>query len=82
LSDGQKVRKKSTAKVQVQKVSGGKKGATSAPVKAKATTKKKKKKGTTKSSLSKSNNEVQDSTVIDGEYKSFLTFILLIITTT
>jgi len=67
LTDGQKVRKKSTAKVQVQKVSGGKKGTTSAPIKAKATTKKKKKKVTTKKTLKKSNNDVQESPLIDGE---------------
>jgi len=66
-SDGQKVRKKSTAKVQVQKASGRKKGTTSAPIKAKATTKKKKKKVTTKNSLQKSNNDVQELPLIDGE---------------
>jgi len=56
LSDGQKVRKKSTAKVQVQKVSGGKKGTTVASFKEKVTTKKKKKQ---KSSLAKM-NELQE----------------------
>jgi len=78
LCDGEKVRKKTTSKVQVQKVKGVKKGATSAPVKAKSTTKKKKKKGTptsttTKSSLAKNTSEVQETTLplIDGVIKIF-----------
>jgi len=50
--------------VQVKKVSGGKKGTTVAPLKAKGITKKKK--TTPKSSLSQT-NEVQE-TVIDGQY--------------
>jgi len=76
LCDGEKVRKKSTAKVQVKKVSGGKKGTTVAFLKSKGTTKKKKKKTTPKSSLT-TTNKVQEMpmTVIEGENFITSTFV-------
>jgi len=71
-SDEEKVRKKSTAKVQVKNVSGGKKGTTVAPLKAKGITKNKKKKTTSKSSLP-TTNEVQEMPMTVIEVENFIT---------